>query len=281
MADFIADFINWAFSCVLFFIAGVIALVVGGMIGIGISLIGELSNKYLHAHHKPAHISEHKKVYWLWTLFSVGTNGTAWLIALTIAYTAFWGMRLVAPRLEPYLSSEFWQMKIMVSSMILFFGFLLCLAVGAIATLAEWWHQRTLFIVYVESFGWHWRRERRTRRQEEGPEVNEKAGQAESFNDSKTEEPKAKQTTEEPKARQTTEEPKARQSAPVGPYKVLGVTRDMSDSEIKGIYRALCKIYHPDTGTVRNHDKFCEVREAYEQIFEERSQEQKTKYQQN
>ena len=125
--------------------------------------------------------------------------------------------------------------------------------------------------------------------------MNEKAGQAESFNDSKTEEPrraesfndskteepKAKQTTEEPKARQTTEEPKARQSAPVGPYKVLGVTRDMSDSEIKGIYRALCKIYHPDTGTVRNHDKFCEVREAYEQIFEERSQEQKTKYQQN
>jgi molecular chaperone DnaJ len=59
------------------------------------------------------------------------------------------------------------------------------------------------------------------------------------------------------------------------PYKVLGVSRDASDEEIKKAYRALSRKYHPDAN-INNpnkdaaEEKFKEVQQAYEQIMKER-----------
>ncbi len=52
------------------------------------------------------------------------------------------------------------------------------------------------------------------------------------------------------------------------PYKVLGVSRDASDDEIKQAYRRLAKQYHPDRnpGDAAAAKKMQEVNAAYEQI---------------
>ena len=52
------------------------------------------------------------------------------------------------------------------------------------------------------------------------------------------------------------------------PYKVLGVSRDASDEDIKRAYRRLAKQYHPDRnpGDATAAQKMQEVNAAYEQI---------------
>ena len=52
------------------------------------------------------------------------------------------------------------------------------------------------------------------------------------------------------------------------PYKVLGVSRDASDDEIKQAYRRLAKLYHPDRnpGDAEAARKMQQVNAAYEQI---------------
>lgn len=61
----------------------------------------------------------------------------------------------------------------------------------------------------------------------------------------------------------------------IDPYKVLEVSRDASDDEVKKAYRILSRKYHPDAN-INNplkdeaEAKFKEVQQAYQQIMEER-----------
>ena len=60
------------------------------------------------------------------------------------------------------------------------------------------------------------------------------------------------------------------------PYKVLGITRDASDDEVKKAYRNMSRKYHPDANINNpNKDKaeemFKLVQQAYQQIMKERS----------
>lgn len=59
------------------------------------------------------------------------------------------------------------------------------------------------------------------------------------------------------------------------PYRILGISRNASDDEVKKAYRALCRKYHPDANINKPNaeeaaEKFNEVQQAYDQIMEER-----------
>lgn len=49
------------------------------------------------------------------------------------------------------------------------------------------------------------------------------------------------------------------------PYKVLGVSVDISDDELKKVYRNLCRKNHPDNGGDAN--TFAEINKAYDMII--------------
>ena len=48
------------------------------------------------------------------------------------------------------------------------------------------------------------------------------------------------------------------------PYRVLGLTPDATDEEVKRAYRTLAKKYHPDTGGTANTSEFTKVNNAYQ-----------------
>ena len=61
----------------------------------------------------------------------------------------------------------------------------------------------------------------------------------------------------------------------VDPYKVLGVSPDASDEEVKKAYRTLSKKYHPDANINNVHkdeytEKFKQVQNAYKTIMDDR-----------
>ena len=55
------------------------------------------------------------------------------------------------------------------------------------------------------------------------------------------------------------------------PYDILGIERDATDEQIKGVWRSLAKIYHPDKGNSPKKDKFDQYQKAYEKIQKERN----------
>ncbi len=62
-------------------------------------------------------------------------------------------------------------------------------------------------------------------------------------------------------------------------YKVLGVSKDVSDTELKKVYRKLARQYHPDSnqGNAKAEAKFKEISEAYSVLSDK---EQRTEYDQ-
>ncbi len=63
----------------------------------------------------------------------------------------------------------------------------------------------------------------------------------------------------------------------MNPYKILGISPDASDDEVKKAYRTLSRKYHPDAN-VNNpnadkaEEKFKEIQAAYQQIMRQREQ---------
>lgn len=61
------------------------------------------------------------------------------------------------------------------------------------------------------------------------------------------------------------------------PYRILGVSRDASDDEIKKAYRSLSRKYHPDANVnnpnrAQAEERFKEIQQAYDTIMKERQQ---------
>lgn len=54
------------------------------------------------------------------------------------------------------------------------------------------------------------------------------------------------------------------------PYSTLGVRSDLSNEDLKSVYRSLAQIYHPDKGRVSDHRKFQEIQRAWQKICAER-----------
>jgi DnaJ-domain-containing protein 1 len=54
------------------------------------------------------------------------------------------------------------------------------------------------------------------------------------------------------------------------PYEVLGVRADLSDDEIKSVYRSLAQIYHPDKARAPDHSKFQQIQAAWNTIRRQR-----------
>lgn len=59
------------------------------------------------------------------------------------------------------------------------------------------------------------------------------------------------------------------------PYRILGISRDASDDDVKKAYRKLSKKYHPDANVGSPHlaeytEMFKQVQNAYDQIMDER-----------
>ena len=60
-------------------------------------------------------------------------------------------------------------------------------------------------------------------------------------------------------------------------YKILGVSRSASKSEIKKAYRTLSKQYHPDSPT-GDQEKFVKIAEAYEVLTDDEKKKIYDKY---
>jgi len=63
----------------------------------------------------------------------------------------------------------------------------------------------------------------------------------------------------------------------MNPYKILGISPDASDDEVKKAYRTLSRKYHPDANVnnpnaAQAEEKFKEIQSAYQQIMREREQ---------
>ena len=52
-------------------------------------------------------------------------------------------------------------------------------------------------------------------------------------------------------------------------YETLGVNKSASKDEIKSAYRKLAKKYHPDNHETGNAEKFKEVQEAYDILYDD------------
>lgn len=61
--------------------------------------------------------------------------------------------------------------------------------------------------------------------------------------------------------------------AAVDPYAVLGVSHDVSDIELRRVYRGLVKRYHPDHngGSAESATRFAQIQNAYDQIAHHRA----------